>query len=88
MKFFIIVSFIMGNTMAYDRPLYIFQNPSFETSAECHDYVKVMNQVIYSQAAASYDFEYKPEAIYCLPKNKVKEIFNYNYENEKPKQNI
>ena len=47
-----------------------------------------MNQVIYSQAAASYDFEYKPEAIYCLPKNKVKEIFNYNYEDEKPKQNI
>ena len=88
MKFFIIVSFIMGNTMAYDRPLYIFQNPSFETSAECHNYVKVMQQLIYTKAVASYDFKYKPEAIYCLPKNKVKEIFNYNYEDEKPKQNI
>ena len=47
MNFFIIVSFIMGNTMAYDRPLYIFQNPAFDTARECHEYVKVMQQLIY-----------------------------------------
>ena len=88
MNFFIIVSFIMGNTMAYDRPLYIFENPSFETARECHEYVQVMQHLIYSQARASYDFKYTPEAIFCLPKDKVKEIFNYNYEDEKPKQNI
>jgi len=88
MKFFIIVSFIMGNTMALDRPLYVFKNPSFETAAECHDYVQVMQQLIYSQAAASYQYKHQPEAIYCLPTDKVKEIFNYNYEDEKPKQNI
>ena len=88
MNFFIIVSFIMGNTMAYDRPLYIFENPVFETANECHEYVQVMQQLIYSQASASYDFKYTPEAIFCLPKEKVKEIFDYNYEDEKPKQNI
>ena len=88
MKFFIIVSFIMGNTMALDRPLYVFKNPVFESAEECHAYVKVMHQLIYSQATASYNYKHQPEAIYCLPTDKVKEIFNYNYEDEKPKQNI
>ena len=88
MKFFIIVSFIMANTMAADRPLYIFKTPSFDTQQECTQYVEVMHQRIYTQASASYNFEYQPEAIFCLPTDKVKEIFEYNYETEDNKQNI
>ena len=87
MKFFIIVSFIMGNTMALDRPLYIFAKPSFDSVSECHEYVTVMNRLIYSQATASYNYKHEPEAIFCLPSDKVKEIFEYNYD-EEPKENI
>ena len=87
MKFFIIVSFVMANTMAADRPLYIFQNPSFDTQQECNQYVAVMHQRIYTQASASYNFKHTHEAIFCLPTEKVKEIFKYNYE-EDSKQNI
>ena len=87
MKFFIIVSFVMANTMAADRPLYIFKTPSFDTQQECTQYVEVMHQRIYTQASASYNFKHTPEAIFCLPTEKVKEIFKYNYE-EDSKQNI
>ena len=88
MNIFIVVSFVMANTMALDRPLYIFKQPSFETQDQCNQYVSVMHQRIYTQASASYNFKYTPEAIFCLPTDKVKEIFKYNYEDDKPKQNI
>tara|TARA_B100002019_G_C21108278_1_gene517081 strand:+ start:576 stop:842 length:267 start_codon:yes stop_codon:yes gene_type:complete len=88
MKFFIIVSFVMANTMALDRPLFIFKQPVFDSVLECNQYVSVMHQRIYTQASASYNFKHQPDAIYCLPDDKVKEIFEYNYEDEKPKQNI
>ena len=74
--------------MAADRPLYIFKSPSFDTVKECNQYVSVMHQRIYTTASASYNFKHTPEAIYCLPTDKVKEIFEYNYEDNKPKQNI
>ena len=88
MKFFIIVSFIMANEMSLDRPLFIFKQPVFDSVIECNQYVSVMHQRIYTTASASYNFKHQPEAIYCLPTNKVKEIFEYNYEDNKPKQNI
>ena len=88
MKFFIIVSFVMANTMALDRPLYIFKQPSFKTQDECNQYVQVLHQRIYTQASAAYNFKHKPEAIFCLPTEKVKEIFEYYYEDEKPQHNI
>ena len=87
MKFFIIVSFVMANTMALDRPLFIFKQPIFDTQDECNQYVSVMHQRIYTQASASYNFKHQPEAIFSLPTEKVKEIFDYNYE-EDNKQNI
>ena len=87
MKFFIIVSFVMANTMALDRPLFIFKQPIFDTQDERNQYVSVMHQRIYTQASASYNFKHQPEAIFCLPTEKVKEIFDYNYE-EDNKQNI
>ena len=46
-----------------------------------------MNRLIYSQATASYNYKHEPEAIFCLPSDKVKEIFEYNYD-EEPKENI
>ena len=82
MKFFIIVSFVMANKMAADRPLFIFKQPFFDSVLECNQYVSVMHQRIYTTASASYNFKYQPDAIYCLPTDKVKEIFNYNYEDE------
>lgn len=88
MKFFIIVSFVMANEMALDRPLFIFKQPVFDSVVECNQYVSVMHQRIYTQASASYNFKHQPDAIYCLPTDKVKEIFEYNYETEDNKQNI
>ena len=47
--------------MALDRPLYVFKNPVFESAEECHAYVKVMHQLIYSQATASYNYKHQLE---------------------------
>tara|TARA_Y100000385_G_scaffold112494_1_gene116665 strand:+ start:1053 stop:1316 length:264 start_codon:yes stop_codon:yes gene_type:complete len=87
MKFFIIVSFIMANGAALDRPLYVFQRPQFENINNCKQYVSVMYQRIYATASASYNFRYTPEAIFCLNTEQVKGIFQYNYD-EKEKKNI
>ena len=87
MKIFIIVSFIMANTAALDRPLFVFKNPQFDTMKECHQYVSVMHQRIYTAASASYNFRHTPEAIFCLTSDQVKEIFEYNYD-QKEKKNI
>jgi len=87
MKIFLVVSFIMANTMATDRPLYIFKTPSFGSVDECKQYVSVMYQRIYATASASYNFKHTPEAIFCVTKDQVREIFEYNYD-EKEKKNI
>tara|TARA_B100000963_G_scaffold122523_2_gene106874 strand:- start:1751 stop:2014 length:264 start_codon:yes stop_codon:yes gene_type:complete len=87
MNIFLVVSFIMANTMSIDRPLYIFQSPSFGSVAECKDYVSVMYQRIYNTAAASYNFELTPEAIYCVKKEQLRDLFKYNYEQQN-KENI
>ena len=87
MKIFIIVSFIMANTAALDRPLFVFKNPQFDTMKECHQYVSVMHQRIYTAASASYNFRHTPEAIFCLTSDQVKEIFEYNSD-QKEKKNI
>ena len=78
MKFFLIVSFLMTGA-AVERPMYLFKNPSFETYNECKDYVSVMHMKIYQQASASYNFKLRPEAIYCITQDAVKDIFKYNY---------
>lgn len=87
MKIFLVVSFIMANTAALDRPLFVFKNPNFKTIEQCKQYVSVMHQRIYATASASYNFEHTPEAIFCLTSDQVKEIFEYNYE-EKEKKHI
>ena len=88
MKFFLIVSFLMTSA-AVERPMYVFKNPHFETQQECEKYVSVMYMKIYQQAAASYNFRYTPEAIYCITTEQVKDIFKYNYgKEETSKQKI
>ena len=88
MKFFLIVSFLMTGA-AVKRPMYVFKSPSFENLQECKEYVSVMHMKIYQKAAASYNFKYTPEAIYCIDTEQVKDIFKYNYgKQETNKQKI
>ena len=37
---------------------------------------------IYEKASASYNFKLRPEAIYCITQDAVKDIFKYNYGNQ------
>ena len=72
---FIIVTFLNSTIPNSDmNEIFIFSNPSFAKQSECNEYVQVMNMDIYGKAAASYNFKYTPEAIYCLEKNQVEEI--------------
>lgn len=87
MKFFIIVSFIM-TSLSVDRPMYVFSKPTFDSMNDCKAYVSVKHMEIYRAASASYNFRLKPEAIWCIDTKKMKELFENNYENETPKQNI
>ena len=79
MNIFMVVSFIMVNTLSLDRPLYIFSSPSFDTVTDCKNYVAVKSRDIYNTAAASYNFQLIPEAIYCVKKEKLRELFKYDY---------
>mgnify|MGYP001209767866 CR=1 FL=1 len=85
MKFFLIVSFLM-TSVELDRPMFVFKSPTFETEQECKEYVSVMHMRIYQQAAASYNYRYTPEAIYCITTDAVKDIFKYNYGKENAKK--
>ena len=88
MKFFLVVSFLMTNMYDIERPLYIFKTPSFEKMEECHEYVSGNYMNIYKVASASYNYEHTPEAIYCLTTDAVKNIFKYNYEEQKNETGI
>ena len=77
MDFFIVISFIMSN-VAIDRPVYIFKEPNFDNKQVCELYVRKYEQRLIMQAGAAYDFELNPEAIFCITKEQVEEIFKYN----------
>jgi len=77
MDFFIVISFIMNN-VAIDRPVYIFKEPNFDNKQVCELYVRKYEQRLIMQAGAAYNFELDPEAIFCINKEQVKEIFKYN----------
>ena len=85
MKFFLIVSFLMTSA-SIERPMFFFQSPSFDSQKECQEYVDVMHMKIYQKAAASYNYQYTPEAIYCITTDAVKDIFKYNYGKENAKK--
>ena len=73
MKFFLIVSFIMTG-YAVDRPMFLFKTPNFDTRLECQQYVSVMHMQIYQKAAASYNYKYTPEAIFCITRDELKSL--------------
>ena len=77
MDFFIVISFIISN-VAIDRPLYLFKEPNFDNKQICELYVRKYEQRLIMQAGAAYDFELNPEAIFCITKEQVEEIFEYN----------
>lgn len=85
--FFIVVTFVLASTPQVDRPLFIFAKPNFDQYVKCFDYVQVNNMNIYRRAANEYNFRLKPEAIYCVNKEAMKEIFKYN-EPKTEKKNI
>ena len=85
MKFFIIVSFVI-TSFGVDRPMYVFSKPTFDSMNDCKAYVSVKYMDIYKVASSSYNFKLKPEAIWCIDTDKMKEIFKPS--NETKKQNI
>lgn len=77
MDFFIVISFIMSN-VAIDRPVYIFKEPNFDNKEICELYVRKYEQALVMKAGAAYDFNLQPEAIFCITKEQVQDIFKYN----------
>ena len=87
---FIIVTFLNSTIPNSNmNEIFIFSNPNFEQQVDCYNYVQVKNMEIYGKAAASYNFKYTPEAIYCLEKEQVGKIMKEykTFLEEKPKIN-
>ena len=77
MNFFIVISFIM-TTASLDRPVYIFKEPNFDNKQICEMYVRKYEQALIMKAGAAYNFNLEPEAIFCITKEQVQDIFKYN----------
>ena len=81
--FFMVVAFVMPDPQALDRPLFVYYKPNFETYEQCYDYVNRNSTNIYGKAAHHYNFELKPEAIYCITGKQVRDINNNTWEEKK-----
>ena len=81
--YFLVVSFVMANPQALDRPLYVYYKPNFETYDQCYTYANKNNQMIYGRAAHHYDYKLRPESIYCITGQQVKDINNNTWEEKK-----
>ena len=92
--YFLVVSFVMANPQALDRPLYVYYKPNFETYDQCYTYANKNNQMIYGRAAKNnqmiygraahhYDYKLRPESIYCITGEQVKEMHNNTWEEKK-----
>lgn len=66
------------SNVAIDRPVYIFKEPNFDNREICELYVRKYEQRLVMQAGAAYDFNLEPEAIFCITKDQVEDIFKYN----------
>ena len=66
------------SNVAIDRPVYIFKEPNFDNREICELYVRKYEQRLVMQAGAAYDFKLDPEAIFCISKEQVEDIFKYN----------
>ena len=81
--YFLVVSFVMANPQALDRPLYVYYKPNFETYDQCYTYANKNNHMIYGRAAHHYDYKLRPESIYCITGEQVKEMHNNTWEEKK-----
>ena len=72
--YFLVVAFVMPNPQALDRPLFVYYKPNFQTYEQCYAYANKHNQMIYGKAAHHYDYQLRPESIFCLTGDKIKEI--------------
>ena len=81
--YFLVVSFVMANPQALDRPLYVYYKPNFETYDQCYTYANKNNQMIYGRASHHYDYKLRPESIYCITGEQVKEMHNNTWEEKK-----
>lgn len=81
--YFLVVSFVMQNPTALDRPLYVYYKPNFESYEQCYDYANKNNTIIYGRAVHHYNYELTPESIYCLTGEQVKDIHNNTLEEKR-----
>ena len=81
--YFLVVSFVMQNPTALDRPLFVYYKPNFESYEQCYDYANKNNTIIYGRAVHHYNYELTPESIYCLTGEQVKDIHNNTLEEKR-----
>ena len=81
--YFLVVAFVMQNPQALDRPLFVYYKPNFQTYEQCHEFANKNNQMIYGRAAHHYDYKLRPESIYCITGEQVKQINNNTWEEKK-----
>lgn len=65
-------------TASLDRPVYIFKHPNFDNKEICEMYVRKYEEALVMKAGAAYNFDLEPEAIFCITKEQVQDIFKYN----------
>ena len=81
--YFLVVSFVMQNPTALDRPLFVYYKPNFESYEQCYDYANKNNTIIYGRAVHHYNYELTPESIYCLTGEQFKDIHNNTLEEKR-----
>ena len=81
--YFLVVSFVMQNPTALDRPLFVYYKPNFESYEQCYSYANKNNKIIYGRAAHHYNYELQPESIYCITGEQVKDIHNNTLEEKR-----
>ena len=75
MKWFIVVVMIVSPN-SLDTPLWI-PYISFDNQQKCFSYVQEHHQSIYAGAVKQYENLLMPNSIYCVEKDKLKNIFGH-----------
>ena len=72
MKSVLIVVVMLVNSALQD--LYIIEEPQFETTRECVQFVMLYNELIIAKAQSEYP-DRKIADIFCVPKDKLDQLF-------------
>jgi hypothetical protein len=81
-----VVTFVLQNPLAIDRPLFVYYQPTFQSRNECHLYVARHNLSIFQRAHEKMGAALQPEAIFCITEAQVKEMHDYTLNNPKKEQ--